>query len=81
MPSGRCLPDLRVPFAANHAERAVRMITVGPQVSGCFRTDVCAQAGAGIRGSVSTLHVSGLPLLAAVQATVPGRPVLTSYET
>jgi hypothetical protein len=75
------LPDLRVPLDNTQAERDLRMVKVQQKVSGCFRTEAFALAFARIRGSLSTLRPQGLPLLSALLATLPGQPVLPSFET
>jgi transposase len=77
----RFLEDLRVDFDNNQAERDLRMVKVQQKVSGCFRALVGAEAFARIRGYLSTLRKQGLPLLAALEATLQGHPLLPSFQT
>jgi transposase len=74
------LEDLRVDFDNNLAERDLRMVKVQQKISGCFRSAAGSEAFARIRGYVSTLRKQGMPLLAALQATLGGHPVLPSFQ-
>lgn len=75
------LEDLRVDFDNHLAERDLRMVKVQQKVSGCFRSFPGAEAFARIRGYLSTLRKQDMPVLAALEATLLGHPVLPSFET
>jgi transposase len=61
------LDDLAIPFDNNQAERDLRGLKIQQKVSGCFRSDVGADAFACLRGYVATLRKQGQALLAALQ--------------
>jgi transposase len=73
------LHDLDVPFDNNLAERDVRMVKVQQKVSGTFRSDEGAISFCRIRGYLSSLRKQGLPLFAALEATLRGQPLLPSF--
>jgi transposase len=73
------LHDLDVPFDNNLAERDVRMVKVQQKVSGTFRSDEGAISFCRIRGYLSSLRKQGLPLFAALQATLLDHPLLPSF--
>ncbi len=69
------LADLTIPFDNNQAERDLRTLKTQQKVSGCFRSDLGADAFARLRGYLATLRKQGQPLLAALQTDFAGRPL------
>jgi transposase len=66
------LDDLAIPFDNNQAERDLRGLKIQQKVSGCFRSDVGADAFACLRGYVATLRKQGQALLAALHTIFAG---------
>ncbi|SRR5579875_412894 len=75
----RFLSDFAVPFDNNQAERDLRMVKVQQKISGCFRTPVGLERFCRIRSYLSTLHKQDLNLLAALEQTFLGHPVLPAF--
>jgi transposase len=53
---------------------------VQQKVSGSFRSEAGATAFCRIRGYLSTLRKQGLSLLASLEATLRGHPILPSFQ-
>lgn len=76
----RFLFDFAVPFDNNQAERDLRMIKVQQKISGCFRSPEGLERFCRIRTYLSTLHKQDIDLLAALEQTFLGHPVLPAFS-
>jgi transposase len=72
------MPDFRVPFDNNLAERDVRMAKVKQKVSGGFRTLDGAKGFARIRGYISTAHKNAVNVFTAIRNAFSGQPFIPS---
>jgi transposase len=75
----RFLSDFAVPFDNNQAERDLRMVKVQRKISGCFRTPAGLERFCRIRSYLSTLHKQDIDLLAALEQTFLGHPILPAF--
>lgn len=73
------LDDLTIPFDNNQAERDLRLLKTQEKVSGCFRSDVGAEAFARLRSYLSTLRKQGVALLGALRTLVTGSPLYPAW--
>ena len=72
--------DPHVPFTNNRAERDLRMSKVKQKVSGCFRTELYAQAYCRISSYLQTMSNKGYNPLLAIQMAFNGEAVLAMGE-
>jgi transposase len=75
----RFTEDFMLPFDNHQAQRDIRMAKVQQNVSGGFRHEQGATMFCRIRGYLSTMRKQGLPILAALQQTLLGQPVLPAF--
>ncbi|MFI3185629.1 MAG: transposase, partial [Methylococcaceae bacterium] len=64
--------DPHVSFTNNRAERDLRMAKVKQKVSGCFRTEIYAQAYCRISSYLQTMANKGYNPLIAIQMALAG---------
>ena len=62
-----------VSFTNNRAERDLRMSKVKQKVSGCFRTQKCAEAYWRISSYIQTMANQGYNPLVAIQLAISGQ--------
>ena len=72
--------DSHVAFTNNRAERDLRMSKVKQKVSGCFRTEIYAQAYCRISSYLQTMASKGYNPLIAVQMALAGELELVGSE-
>ena len=73
------LAGLAIPFDNNQAERNLRGLKVQQKVSGCFRSDVGADAFACLRGYRGTMRRQGQALLAVLETVFTGQPLYPAF--
>jgi hypothetical protein len=66
--------DLAVPFTHNRAERDIRMVKVGRQISGGWRSLVGADRWPLVRSGISTGRKHGITPLVALRDLFAGDP-------
>ncbi len=69
------LGGVSIPFDNTQAERDLRLLKTQQKVSGCFRSEVGAEAFARMRGYLSTLRKQGIALLDALRTLFTGTPL------
>ena len=65
--------DSHVAFTNNRAEQDLRMAKVKQKVSGCFRSEIYAQAYCRISSYLQTMANQGINLLIAIQMALAGK--------
>jgi transposase len=73
----RFMYDPEVPFDNNLAERDIRMSKVKQKISGGFRSDQGCADFDRIRSYIASAIKQKLPVFAAIQAAISGRPLFT----
>jgi len=69
----RFMADPDVSFTNNSAEQKIRMAKVKIKVSGCFRTQHCAEAWCRISSYLSSMAALGYNPLFAIQIALAGK--------
>lgn len=72
--------DSNVPFTNNRAERDLRMAKVKQKVSGCFRSELYAQAYCRISSYIQTMQNRGYNPLLAIQMAFAGQDLWIGGE-